>query len=70
MSKISAIKMNDREFDDWNAYGSIKDNAAELDSQVAIADIFWMTSASLIAIIWICCIGSSGGSRGLPGWSF
>ena len=38
MSKISALKTNDREFDDWNAYGSMKDNAAELDIQVAIAD--------------------------------
>ena len=57
MSKISALKTNDREFDDWNAYGSMKDNAAELDIQVAIADglffgdIFWMTSASLAAIL-------------------
>ena len=36
----------------------MQDNAAELDTQVAIADglffcdIFWMTSASLAAIIW------------------
>ena len=54
---ISAVKMNDTEFDDWSAYGSMKDNAAELDTQVAIADglffgyIFWMTSASLVATI-------------------
>ena len=30
--------MNDREFDDSNAYGSMQDNAAKLDIQVAIAD--------------------------------
>ena len=54
---ISAVKMNDTEFEDWNAFGSMKDNAAELDTQVAIADglffgyIFWMTSASLVATI-------------------
>jgi len=36
----------------------MQDNPAELDTQVAIADglffrgIFWMTSASLAAIIW------------------
>ena len=58
MSNISAVKMNDREFDHSNAYGSMQDNAAELDTQVAIADglffggIFWMASASLAAIIW------------------
>jgi len=58
LSNISAVKMNGREFDDSNAYGSMQDNAAELDTQVAIADglffggIFWMTSASLAAIIW------------------
>ena len=58
LSKISAVKTNDREFDDWNVYGWIQDNAAELHTQVAIADglffggIFWMTSASLTAIIW------------------
>jgi len=68
--------MNDTEFDGWNAYGSMKDNAAELDTQVAIADglffgdIVWMTSASSAANIWICCVGSSGVSRCLLGWSF
>ena len=52
MSKISAVKTNDRDFNDWNVYGSMKDNAAELNTQVAIADglflggIFWITSAS------------------------
>ncbi len=76
MPTISAVKTNDREFDDSNVCGSMKDNVAELDTQVVIADglffgdIFWMTSASFAAIIWICCVGSSGGSRGLPGWSF
>ena len=75
MLNISAVKMNDTEFDDWNTFGSIKDNAAELDTQVAIADglffddIFWMSSASSAPIIWTCRVGSSGGSRGLPGWS-
>ena len=50
--------MNDREFDHSNAYGSMQDNAAELDTQVAIADglffggICWMASATLAAIIW------------------
>ncbi len=50
--------MNYRKFDDSNAYGSMQDNATELDTQVAIADgrffsgIFWTTSASLAAIIW------------------
>ena len=38
LSKISAVKTNDREFDDWNVYGWIQDNAAELHTQVAIAD--------------------------------
>ena len=58
MLSTAVVKMNDTEFDDWSAYGSMKDNAAELDTQVAIADglffggIFWMTSASLAAIIW------------------
>ena len=52
-----SVKMNDTEFDDWSAYGSMKDNAAELDTQVAIADglflagIFWMTSAFYAATI-------------------
>jgi len=60
----AVAKMNDTEFDDLSAYGSMKDNAAELDTQVAIADglffgyIFWMTSASLAAIIRICCVGA------------
>ena len=50
--------MNDREFDDSNAYGSMQHNPTELHTQVAIADglffggIFWMTSASLAATIW------------------
>jgi len=58
LSNISAVKMNDREFDDSNAYGSMQDNAAELDTQVANAGgnffggIFWMASVSLVAIIW------------------
>ena len=64
MLSTAVAKMNDTEFDDWSAYGSMKDNAAELDTQVAIADglffgyIFWMTSASLAAIIRICCVGA------------
>ena len=51
MPTISAVKTNDREFDDSNVCGSMKDNVAELDTQVVIADglffgdIFWMTSA-------------------------
>ncbi len=51
------VKMSYREFDDSNAYGSMQDNAAESDTQVAVADgrffggIFWTTSASLAAII-------------------
>ena len=58
LSNIPAMKMNDREFDDSNVYGSMKGNAAELDRQVAIADglffcgISWMASASLATIIW------------------
>ena len=50
--------MNDRQFDHSNAYVSMQDNAAELDTQVAIAGglffggIFWMASASLAANIW------------------
>ena len=64
MLNTAVMKMNDTEFDDWNTYGSMKDNAVELDTQVAIADrllfgdIFWMTSASLAAIIRICCVGA------------
>ena len=64
MLNTAVVKMNDTEFDDWNTYGSMKDNAAELDTQVAIADgfffgdIFWMRSASLAAIIRICCVGA------------
>jgi len=58
LSNTSMVKMSDREFDDSNAYGSMQDNAAELDTQVANAGglffggIFWMASASLAAIIW------------------
>ncbi len=36
--KILVVKTNDRVFDDSNASGSMQDNAAELDTQVAIAD--------------------------------
>uniref|UniRef100_A0A7S2PI34 ATP-dependent transporter ycf16 n=1 Tax=Leptocylindrus danicus TaxID=163516 RepID=A0A7S2PI34_9STRA len=57
-ANLAAVKLNKRELDESEKYGDMQDEAGELDARVSVADglfmggIFWLTSASLAAVVY------------------